>query len=130
MDNCPAISIDKRETSTQGEDGCALYDYTITRTWIATDVCGNTTSEQQIVDIQDVTAPGIFRIYTLPNGKKMVAGVMSNVSQRWKTVQFPVEFASKPVVFTQVVSETDASVAIVRMRNTSCLLYTSPSPRD
>ena len=119
LDNCPAISIDRAETSTQGEDGCALYDYTITRTWIATDVCGNTTSEQQIVDIQDRTPPGIFRIYTLPNGKKMVAGVMSNVTNRWKTVQFPVEFASKPVIFTQAIAETDSSVSLVRMRNTS-----------
>ena len=119
FDNCPAISIDKMETSTQGEDGCSLYDYTITRTWTATDVCGNTASDQQIVDIQDITAPGIFRIYTLPNGKKMVAGVMENVTQRWKTIQFPIDFPTVPVVFTQVISTIDSSAVAVRMRNTS-----------
>ena len=69
-DNCPAISIDKAELSTQGEEGCPLYDYTLTRTWTATDVCGNIATDQQIIEIQDITAPDIFRIYTLPNGKK------------------------------------------------------------
>ena len=44
---------------------------------------------------------------------------MSNVTNRWKTVQFPVEFASKPVIFTQAIAETDSSVSLVRMRNTS-----------
>jgi len=119
FDNCPAISIDKQETSTQGEDGCALYDYAITRTWTATDICGNTASDDQIVTIRDITAPDIFRIYTLPNGKKMVAGVMENVTQRWKTIQFPIDFPTVPVIFTQVISTIDSSAVAVRMRNTS-----------
>ncbi|MEM6316437.1 MAG: collagen-binding domain-containing protein [Bacteroidota bacterium] len=119
FDNCPAISIDKMESNTQGEDGCSLYDYTVTRTWVATDVCGNTASDQQIVEIQDITAPDIFRIYTLPNGKKMVAGVMENVTQRWKTIQFPIDFPTVPIVFTQVTSTRDSSASVVRMRNAS-----------
>ncbi|GEM_PF-867828 len=119
FDNCPAIAIDKLEESTQGEDGCSLYDYSITRTWIATDVCGNTASDEQVIEIQDITAPDIFRIYTLPNGKKMVAGVMENVTQRWKTIQFPIDFPTVPVVFTQVISTIDSSAVAVRMRNTS-----------
>ena len=119
FDNCPSISIDKEEVSTQGEDGCALYDYTITRTWTAIDVCGNTASDQQIVEIQDITAPNIFRVYTLPNGKKMVAGVMKNVTHRWKTIQFPIDFPTTPVVFTQVVTANDTSTVVARMRNIS-----------
>ena len=119
FDNCPAISIDKQEESNQGDDGCSLYDYTITRTWIATDVCGNTASDQQVVEIQDITAPDIFRIYMLPNGKKMVAGIMENVTQRWKTIQFPIDFPTRPVVFTQVLSTIDSSAVAVRIRNTS-----------
>ncbi len=119
FDNCPAISINKEEESTQGEDGCSLYDYTLTRTWTATDACGNTASDQQAVDIQDITAPDIFRIYTLPNGKKMVAGVMENVTHRWKTLQFPVDFPTVPVVFTQVLNESEQAPVAVRIRNTS-----------
>ncbi len=118
-DNCPVISIDKTEISTQGEEGCPLHDYTLTRIWTATDVCGNTATDQQIIEIQDITAPDIFRIYTLPNGKKMVAGVMENVTERWKAIQFPIDFPTTPVVFTQVVSTIDSSAVAVRMRNTS-----------
>ena len=81
-DNCPAISIDRRDFSTQGEEGCALYDYTVTYTWIAQDFCGNEAIDSQQVFVKDQTAPDIYRIYTMPNGKKMVAGVMENVTHR------------------------------------------------
>ncbi len=119
FDNCPSISIDKAEVSTQGEDGCSLYDYTLTRTWTATDICGNQFSDQQVIEIQDITAPNIYRVYTLPNGKKMVAGVMKNVTSRWKTIQFPIDFPSRPVILTQMTTGKDSSTTIVRMRNTS-----------
>ena len=119
FDDCPAISIDVTEHSTQGEDGCSLYDYTLTRTWVATDACGNSTSDSQVVGIQDITAPDIFRIYTLPNGKKIVAGVMENVNQRWKTISFPIDFASTPLVFGQVVTDNENSAVTTRIRNIS-----------
>ncbi len=119
FDNCPRIAIDVTEMSTQGEDGCSLYDYTITRTWEVTDVCGNTNSDSQIVDIQDITAPDIYRIYTLPNGKKMVAGVMENVNQNWKTISLPIDFPTTPLVFTQVVSTNDNAAVTTRIRNVS-----------
>jgi len=118
FDNCPFISIDKTETSNQGEDGCALYDYAITRTWTATDACGNTARDEQIIEIQDITPPSIYRIYTLPNGKKMVAGLMKNVTHRWKSIQFPLEFPTAPIIFTQLVTN-DSSAAVVRLRNIS-----------
>ena len=62
FDNCPSISMDKKEKSTQGEDGCSLFDYTLTRTWIASDFCGNSTPDSQLVFVQDITAPDIYRI--------------------------------------------------------------------
>ena len=119
LDNCPSISITQEEESTQGEDGCSQYQYTLTRKWTATDVCGNSTSDVQIVDIKDITAPDIFRIYTLPNGKKLVAGVAENVTHRWKTLNLPIDFPTAPVIFTQVVSEKEASGVVVKMRNIS-----------
>ncbi len=118
-DNCPRIDIDILETSTQGEDGCAFYDYTLTRTWIATDGCGNTTSANQVIDVQDKTAPDIFQIYTLPNGKKMVAGVMEKANQNWKTIFFPIDFPSKPLVFCQVITKEDTAPVITRIKNVS-----------
>ena len=44
---------------------------------------------------------------------------MENVTQRWKSIQFPIDFPTTPVVFTQVLSTIDSSAVAVRMRNTS-----------
>ena len=119
LDNCPEIALTVNEESTQGEDGCSLYDYTITRTWTATDQCGNSTSDSQVVDIQDVVAPDIFRIYTLPNGKKMAAGVMEFVGKNWKTVNLPIDFDTKPIIIHQVITANDATPIASQIRNTS-----------
>ena len=119
LDNCPAISIRVVEKSTQGEDGCSLYDYELTRVWTAADICGNMAADSQQVKIRDITAPDIFRIYTLPNGKKLVAGVMENVNQNWKTISLPIDFPTKPLIFTQVVTTTENSAVITRIRNVS-----------
>ena len=116
-ENCPSINLGLEETSTQGDDGCSLHDYTLTRTWTATDACGNTGTATQQVEVMDITAPDIFRIYTLPNGKKMVAGVIENVTQRWKTVQLPIDFATTPLIFNQVVTKNQNSAVTVRTRN-------------
>ena len=118
-DNCPAISIDKKEKNSRGEDGCSLYDYTITYSWIAKDFCGNEAIDSQLIHVKDVTAPDIYRIYTLPNGKKLVAGVMENVTHHWKVVQLPIEFKTIPLIFTQLVTTNEATPAIARLRNTS-----------
>lgn len=119
LDNCPAISIEVTEKNTQGEDGCSLYQYSLTRTWTATDVCGNTASDEQLIEVLDITAPDIFRIYTLPNGKKLVAGIMENVNQNWKTISLPIDFSTKPLIFTQVVTTTENSAVTARIRNVS-----------
>lgn len=112
VDNCPKIALDVQEESTQGEDGCSLYDYRITRTWTATDECGNSTSASQIIEVEDAVAPDIYRIYTLPNGKKMVAGVMELVGENWKTVNLPIDFSTKPIILHQVVT-SDVTVPVV-----------------
>ncbi len=116
-ENCQSINLGLEETNTQGDDGCSLHDYTLTRTWTATDACGNTGTASQTVEITDITAPDIFRIYTLPNGKKMVAGVIENVTHRWKTVQLPIDFATTPLIFNQVVTTNESSPVTVRTRN-------------
>ena len=76
VDNCPVITLDFDEESTQEKSGCGQYDYQIVRTWTATDQCGNATNHVQTISVVDEAAPDIFRVHTLPNGKKMVAGVM------------------------------------------------------
>jgi len=114
-DNCLFISIDKDETNTQGIDGCAQYNYSITRNWTASDACGNEATDYQIIQVVDVTAPDIFRIYTLPNGK----GITESVYQEWKTVSFPIQFDQTPLVFTQVVTKEEDTPIAVNVRNIS-----------
>ena len=54
-DNCTdTVNITFSDMITDGD--CA-GNYTITRTWTATDACDNSTSAEQIITIQDSTAP-------------------------------------------------------------------------
>jgi len=118
-DNCPTVDVDYEEISTQNNSDCGQNDYQITRTWTVSDQCGNATSHAQTIHIVDETAPDIFRVHTLPNGKKMVAGVMEFTSEYWKTVHLPINFTNNPIVFTQLMTDEEATAATVRLRNVS-----------
>jgi len=57
-DNCTGtINIAYSDAVTTPPPGCADYD--ITRTWTATDFCGNASSCVQIIQVRDTTAPVI-----------------------------------------------------------------------
>ncbi|MCW3073342.1 MAG: hypothetical protein JWP69_411, partial [Flaviaesturariibacter sp.] len=58
-DNCSPVSITSGDVSTQSSDVAspAHYNYTITRTWTATDITGNSSNCIQVISVQDVTAP-------------------------------------------------------------------------
>ncbi|MEL6922583.1 MAG: hypothetical protein AAFO94_00930 [Bacteroidota bacterium] len=47
-----ATSFDEKRT-----DGNCAFNYTLTRTWIATDACGNSEKVVQVIEVEDVTAP-------------------------------------------------------------------------
>ncbi|NBL65225.1 hypothetical protein GV828_08460 [Flavobacterium sp. NST-5] len=53
-DNCGTASVTFEETRTNGT--CA-GNYSLSRTWTATDLCGNTVSHTQIVTVEDNSAP-------------------------------------------------------------------------
>ncbi|MDP4203437.1 MAG: HYR domain-containing protein, partial [Bacteroidota bacterium] len=54
-DNCDAAPVvTYKEVRT---DGVCPSTYTLTRTWTATDACGNSASKTQVIKVQDTTAP-------------------------------------------------------------------------
>lgn len=118
LDACPGIYVSLEEADDFANSGtCGTY--TITRTWTATDLCGNSSSDSQLVVVQDEVKPELFRLYTLPNGKKMAAGIAKNTSHLWKYVKFPVHFNTPPVVLATLTSSNDASAASVQVRYVS-----------
>ncbi len=57
-DNCTTPDIAFSESDNRTDIGlCSDYSYTITRTWIASDDCGNQTFAQQFITIDDSTPP-------------------------------------------------------------------------
>ncbi len=59
-DNCDASpTVSESQSSTKGidPDDCDFYTYTITRTWTADDACGNSSSCNQTITVQDITDP-------------------------------------------------------------------------
>ncbi|MEM7575244.1 MAG: HYR domain-containing protein, partial [Bacteroidota bacterium] len=56
IDNCSA-EITFEDESTQTDDGCGQFNYTITRSWIATDPTGNADTCTQIITVEDTKAP-------------------------------------------------------------------------
>ena len=59
VDNCGAVDLQEEENVMEGD--CA-GNYTITRTFTATDECGNSATATQTITVQDTTAP----VLTIP----------------------------------------------------------------
>ncbi len=118
FDECPGIYVDFDEITNQYSNG-SCEGHTIMRTWTAEDLCGNTVSGTQIITVEDLEGPEMFRLYTLPNGKKLLAGVSQRVNLNWKYIPFPVNFTNPPIVFSQVVSANENDAAVTMQRNVS-----------
>jgi len=116
MDACPGIFVTFNEVNNQVNSG-SCQQYNIVRTWTATDQCGNSGSASQTIHVSDPDSPELFRLYTLPNGKKLVAGVVSKATTNWQRIKFPTNFNETPVLFSQVVGNNSAEAVISRVRN-------------
>ncbi len=62
FDNCDGdidMGVGFTETDTQGTDpdDCTFYNYSITRTWTVTDVCGNSEEYTQVISVSDTSIP-------------------------------------------------------------------------
>lgn len=62
-DNCDAAPV--VEFSDSVADGACAQESTITRTWTATDTCGNSASADQVITVVDTTAP-VLTVDTTP----------------------------------------------------------------
>jgi gliding motility-associated-like protein len=69
-DNCTATVPVKLTEVRQSLSSSCLSSYKLTRTWIATDNCGNTATMRQVVTVQDTTKP-VFVV--LPPGDTTVS---------------------------------------------------------
>src|SRR6185503_20252851 len=77
-DNCdatPTITYSQASTQTSN-DSCTDQNYTITRTWVATDNCGNSSTNTQVITVHDTTAP-------------VLAGVPANTTNECSAVSSP-----------------------------------------
>lgn len=65
VDNCDSSpELNFSETNSQVQDGsCSEYEYSIIRTWMSSDNCGNTTIFKQTITIEDDNAP----TFTVPD---------------------------------------------------------------
>ncbi len=115
LDACPGIYITFDETSNQGSAG-SCQNYQITRTWTAYDKCGNYAVGTQKITVADEVEPEIFRVYTLGNGKKMLAGVAQKVKTGWTRVKFPIAFDNPPLVFAQSVTANGSEPITIRVK--------------
>ena len=105
-DNCDnALEITLVDsTSTQANNDC----FTISRTWIASDNCGNTDMHTQVLIVIDTVMP----IFT----NAPIDETISCVDV------FP--------IFTIEATDNCDNDVTVTLIDSTCLLYTSPSPRD
>ena len=61
-DNCdaaPAVTFSQVSTQSSNTSLASRYNYTITRTWVAKDIAGNTNSAKQVITVTDKTAPSL-----------------------------------------------------------------------
>jgi hypothetical protein len=109
-DICSPVAITSSDVSTQSADisDAAHYNYTITRTWIATDVTGNRTSCDQIIKVQDVTAPAITCPASVTLNCEDNTSIAANGSATGSDICSPVAITSSDVS-TQSADVNDAA---------------------
>jgi gliding motility-associated-like protein len=95
-DTCGTATVAFSETSLAGN--CA-GSYTLTRTWIATDACGLTTTHVQTITVQDTTAPAF--VETLP----------TNLTVECSAVPTPVTLTATDTCGTATVAFSETSLA-------------------
>jgi len=63
-DNCD-VTVNIQYNGELRSNGSCPYNYTLQRTWVATDNCGNTSMATQLITVRDITAP-VFTAVPVP----------------------------------------------------------------
>ncbi len=116
LDVCPGIYMSFDENNNQGSPA-ACQNYHVIRTWTAYDLCGNSTVGTQTITVADEVEPELFRVYTLSNGKKLLAGIAEKVRTTWTRVKFPIAFDAPPLVFAQVITANGSEPITIRVKD-------------
>ncbi len=97
-DNCSIPVVAYVETSTQNPDiySVSHYNYTLTRTWTATDACSNASSKKQVITVQDKTNP----LVTCP----VVAPTCNDLAGNTKTITLVASDNCSPLMITYALS--------------------------
>ena len=61
----PIVDYNEEIIRDGGPEDCSFYNYSILRTWITTDNCGNSLEHTQTVTIQDISPPQFFLVDTV-----------------------------------------------------------------
>ena len=116
-DTNPQVDFDE----SQVQNGC---DVTITRTWTATDACGNVSSASQVISVTDNSVPVFANV-----PQDVTIGCQDALPTDEPTAT---DNCDNDVTITSNDTATPGACAgsTVTIRTWTCLLYTSPSPRD
>ena len=106
-DDCDTSLGEATYTDVVTQDNPCVGASIITRTWTLTDACNNTTTDVQIITVEDTVAP----TFDVPNDVTIECTTDENDLNITGDV-------------TNEADECDTSLG------EACLLYTSPSPRD
>ncbi len=114
-DNCSptdSVKVILVENSTKATTGCGKYNYTTTRTWTATDKCGNSTVHTQVVKVEDTAGPKFtgmpdtINILTanFPPTTNCTAPVALNAAQYFNECALLTECTINSIVFSPVLA--------------------------
>ena len=140
-DICSSFDIEETSVTTPGD---AAGNYVIVRTFTATDDAGNSASATQTITIQDTTAPEFTFVpadYTVECSDEMP---MDDATASDNCGEVTIEVSSETTagdaagnyVTVRTFTATDdagnstSTTQTITVQDTTCLLYTSPSPRD
>ncbi|WP_367391996.1 HYR domain-containing protein [Lewinella sp. LCG006] len=117
FDSCSEVIYNFNEVRT---DGDCPNNYTLTRTWLASDGCGNTSVETQIVTVEDTTPPVIEFTDEYIDQYQPGQDVFVECSEYGNISQI---IANSALAFDNCSGQTEVSYSLEDMGNFDCQEY-------